>query len=111
MSAPYDNTNNALRQLEQAIFNDTDSVILNTMIEKLFKAINQERESTHTEIENLRQECNIKSFYINELEKSKTTTSRSKDTLIINGIEGDLIDLVNRSSNVLSRVSHLRSRH
>lgn len=105
----YDNTNNALRQLEHAIFKETDPVILNAMT-KLFNAIKEERESIHTEMANLRQECNIKSFYINELEKSKTITSRSKDAALIKGIEGDLIDLVNSASNVLSRVSHLRSR-
>ena len=78
---------------------------LHALVMKLMKAVREERVATQKEFELLRQECSIKAFYIQQLEKAKSVNTDPA----LEKIENDLIKLVNTTSDTLARVTKLRT--
>ena len=100
-------TNKVYEEINE--FMEDEPRSLHALVLKLMNAVREERISTQKEFELLRQECDIKAFYIQQLEKANVEKAKVTTSPALEKIENDLLRLLNTASDTLARVTHLRT--
>lgn len=103
----YNKTNAVFQRLEAAIETEAGRYGLHDVIEDLMKAIIEEREIAHMEMQSLRHESAIKAFYITELEKSKSLGPASKGPTL-SKLEKDLYRVLDSVTDSIHRIKSMQ---
>lgn len=101
----YIKTNSLYQQLEATMETEMCRYGLHVLVRDLMRAVREERDATQKELAALREDSDIKAFYIKQLEKAKGMNTAP----VLEKIERDLIRMLNSATDALADVTALRT--